>query len=231
VDPGLAGRPPGVELPGLLGGPHRPGQADEGVGVGGLVQDQSPTDRVQQPPLLAFVPEAFGGLGPEDDRDADVAEAFGQVDGLVGAALDGRELIQDQQHVIAHPGLLPRGEMPQVFQDEADGGIGVAAAGDGRDGQHGQVHVLQPPAAVGRAGQGAEEGRVAAPDPGQDGRVGGQLLQIRLAGWMAAPELLELLVVQAAQEVAAVAGWPGGWGAGELEGQGGHAPVVDAAPF
>jgi hypothetical protein len=53
------------------------------------VQHQPATDGVQQPPLLAFVPKAFGRLGAEDDRDADVAEAFGQVDGLVGAALDG----------------------------------------------------------------------------------------------------------------------------------------------
>ena len=64
------------------------------------MQDQPAADGVQQPPLLALIPEAFGGLGAEDDRDADVAEAFGEVDGLVGAALDGRELIQDQQHVI-----------------------------------------------------------------------------------------------------------------------------------
>jgi hypothetical protein len=89
VDPGLAGRPPGIQLPGLLGGPHRPGQADQEIGVGQLMQDQPPADGVQQPPLLALIPKALGGLGAEDDRDADVAQAFGQVDGLVGAALDG----------------------------------------------------------------------------------------------------------------------------------------------
>jgi hypothetical protein len=106
-------------------------------------------------------------LGAEDDRDADVAEPFGEVDGLVGAALDGRELIQDQQHVITCPGLASGGEVPEVFQDEADGGVGVAAAGDGRDSQHREVDVFQAPAAIGGAGEGAEEGRVAAPDPGQ----------------------------------------------------------------
>jgi hypothetical protein len=85
--PALAGRPPGIPLPGLLGHPDRPGQLDQGVGVGGLVQDQPPADGMQQPPLLALIAEAFGRLGAEDDRDADVAEAFGEVDGLVGAAL------------------------------------------------------------------------------------------------------------------------------------------------
>src|SRR4029453_13313924 len=167
------------------------------------------------------------GLGAEDHRDADVAEAFGQVDGLVGAALDGRELIQDQQHVIADSGLSSGGEVSEVFQDQADGGVGVGAAGDGGGGGHGQVDVLQAPAAGGRAFEGAEEGRVAAPDPGQDGRIGGQLLQVRLGGGVAPPELLQLAQVQAAEEVAAVAGWAGGRGAGQLEGQGGQAPVVD----
>jgi hypothetical protein len=38
---------------------------------------------------LALIAQAFGGLGAEDDRDTDVAEPFGEVDGLVGAALDG----------------------------------------------------------------------------------------------------------------------------------------------
>jgi hypothetical protein len=47
--------------------------------------------------------------------------------------------------------------------------------------------------------KGAEESRVAAPHPGQYLRVGGQLLQILLGGWVAAPELLQLLEVQAAQ--------------------------------
>jgi hypothetical protein len=51
---------------------------------------------MQQPPLLPFVPQAFWATGPEHHRDADVAEAFGEVDGLVGAALNGRELVQDQ---------------------------------------------------------------------------------------------------------------------------------------
>jgi hypothetical protein len=115
VDAGLAGWPPGVELPGLLRHPDGAGQLDEPVGVGQLVEDQPAADGVQQPPLLALIPEAFGGLGAEDDRDTDVAEPFGEVDGLVGAALDGRELIQDQQHVIAHPRLAAGGEMPQVF--------------------------------------------------------------------------------------------------------------------
>jgi len=52
---------------------------------------------VQQPPLLPLVPQPFGGLRAEDHGDADVAEAFGEVDGLLGAALDGGELIQHQQ--------------------------------------------------------------------------------------------------------------------------------------
>jgi hypothetical protein len=72
---------------------------------------------MQQSPLLALIAQAFGRLGAEDHRDANVAEAFGEVDGLVGAALDGRELIQDQQHVIACPGLALGGEVPEVFQD------------------------------------------------------------------------------------------------------------------
>ena len=104
VHAGLAGWPPGIQLPGLLGHPDGAGELHQAVGVGGLVQDQPAADGVEQPPLLALVAEAFGGLGAEDDRDADIAEAFGEVDGLVGAALDGRELIQDQQHVIARPG-------------------------------------------------------------------------------------------------------------------------------
>jgi hypothetical protein len=182
------------------------------------VQDQSAADGVQQPPLLALIAQAFGGLGPEDDRDADVAEPFGKVDGLVGATLDSRELIQDQQHIIPDASLPSSGEMAQVLQDQADGGIRVSAAGNGRDGQHGQVDVLQAPAAVGGAGQGAEEGRVAAPHPGQHLGVGGQLLQIRLGGRVTPPELLKLADIQPAQEVGAVAGWAGGWGAGQLEG-------------
>jgi hypothetical protein len=172
------------------------------------VEDQAAADGVEQPPLLALIAQAFGGLSAKDDWDADVAEAFGEVDGLVGAALDGRELIQDQQHVVAHPGLPLGGEVAEVFQDEADSGVGVGAAGDGGDGEHGQVDVLQAPAAIGLASQGAEEGRVAAPHPGQHGGVGGQLLQIRLGGGVAAPELLELFEVEAAQEVGAVAGRP-----------------------
>jgi hypothetical protein len=115
VDPGLAGRSPGVELPGLLGHPDGAGQLDEPARVGGLMQDQPTPDRMQQPPLLALIPKAFRGLGAEDDRDADVAEPFGEVDGLVGAALQRRELIQDQQHVIAHPGLAAGGEVAQVL--------------------------------------------------------------------------------------------------------------------
>jgi hypothetical protein len=47
VDAGLAGWPPGIQLPGLLGRPDGAGEADEGVGVGGLVQDQSPAEGVQ----------------------------------------------------------------------------------------------------------------------------------------------------------------------------------------
>jgi hypothetical protein len=89
MDPGLAGGAPWVELPGLLGHPDGAGQLDKPVRVGQLVQDQPAADGVQQPPLLALIPKAFGGLGAEDDRDGDVAEPFGEVDGLVGAALDG----------------------------------------------------------------------------------------------------------------------------------------------
>jgi hypothetical protein len=58
-------------------------------------------------------PRPSGGLGAEHHWDADVAEAFGQVDGLVGAALDGRELIQDQQHVIAHSAFLRVAKCPR----------------------------------------------------------------------------------------------------------------------
>jgi hypothetical protein len=101
------------------------------------VQHQPATDGVQQPPLLPLVAEPFGRLRPEDDRDADVAEAFGQVDGLVGAALDGGELVQHQQHVIADPRLSAGGEVPEVLQHQPHRGVGVAAAGDGGDGEHG----------------------------------------------------------------------------------------------
>jgi hypothetical protein len=94
VQAGLPGWPPRVQLPGLLRRPNGARELHQGVGVGGLVQDQPPTNCVEESPLLAFVAEAFGRLGAEDDRDADVAEALGQVDGLLGAALDGRELVQ-----------------------------------------------------------------------------------------------------------------------------------------
>jgi hypothetical protein len=110
-----------------------PASCTSALGVGGLVQHQPPTDGVQQPPLLAFVAQPFGGLGAEDDRDADVAEALGQVDGLLGAALHGRELVQDQQHVIANTGLAAGGEVAHILQDQADGGVGVGAAGDRRN--------------------------------------------------------------------------------------------------
>jgi len=159
---------------------------------------------------LALVAEAFGGLGAEDHWDADVAEAFGEVDGLVGAALDGGELVQDQQHVIAHSGLAAGGEVPEVFQDQADGGVGVLAAGDGGDGEHGQVDVLEPPKAVGLASQGAEEGRVAATDPGQHLGVGGELLQVLPGRLIVAPEGLQFFEVEAAQEVVAGSGWAAG---------------------
>jgi hypothetical protein len=89
VDAGLAGWTPGIQLPGLLGYPDGAGQLDKPVRGGQLMEDQAAADGVQQPPLLALIPKAFGGLGAEDDRDADVAQAFGEVDGLVGAALDG----------------------------------------------------------------------------------------------------------------------------------------------
>jgi hypothetical protein len=118
VHPGLPGRAPGVQLPGLLGCAYRPGELHEGVGVGGLVQRQATSDRVEQSPLLALIPEAFGGLGAEHHRDADVAEPFGEVDGLVGA-LDGGELVEDHQHVVADPGLAAGGEVAEVFQDQA----------------------------------------------------------------------------------------------------------------
>jgi hypothetical protein len=122
VHPGLPCWPPGVQLPGLLGHPNRAGELHERVGVGGLVQHQPSTDAVQQPPLLPRVAKPLRGLRPEHDRDADVAEAFGQVNGLLGAALDGRELIQHQQHVITDAGLAAGGEVAEVFQDQADGG-------------------------------------------------------------------------------------------------------------
>jgi hypothetical protein len=156
VHAGLAGWAPGVQLPGLLGHPDGAGQLDEPVGVGELMQHQPATDGVQQPPLLPLIAKPLRGLGAEHHRDADVAEAFGQVDGLLGAALDGRELVQHQQHVIADPRLAVGGEVAEVLQHQPHGGVGVLPGGDGRDGQHGQVDVLQAPAAVGLAGQGAE---------------------------------------------------------------------------
>jgi len=39
VDAGLPGRPPGVQLPGLLRHPHRARELHERVGVGALMQD------------------------------------------------------------------------------------------------------------------------------------------------------------------------------------------------
>jgi hypothetical protein len=162
------------------------------------MEDQATADGVQQPPLLPLVAEPFGRLGADHDRDAHVAEAFGEVDGVLGAALDGGEFVQDQQHVVAHPGLAFGGEVAQVLQDEADGGVGVGAAGDRRNGEDRQVDVLQAPAAVGLAGQGAEEGGVAAAHPGQHLGVGGELLQVGLGGLVAAPEGLQFAEVQAA---------------------------------
>jgi hypothetical protein len=143
--------------------------------------------------------------------------------------LDGRELVQHQQHVVAGAGLAAGGEVAEVFKDQADGGVGVGAAGDGGDGEDGQIDVLQAPGAVGVAVEGAEEGGVAAAQPRHDGGVAGELLQVGLGGGIAPPELLQLAEVQAAQEVAAAAGWAGSWGAGQLDRQGPHPPVVEAA--
>jgi hypothetical protein len=41
--------------------------------------------------------------------DADVADAFGQVDGRVHTRGEGRELVQDQQGVLAHSWLATEG--------------------------------------------------------------------------------------------------------------------------
>jgi hypothetical protein len=46
---------------------------------------------------LAVVAEAFDALGGDDDLDADVADALGQVDRAVDAGGEGGELVQDQQ--------------------------------------------------------------------------------------------------------------------------------------
>jgi len=162
------------------------------------MQDQPATNRVEEPPLLAFVAEAFGGLGAEDDGDADVAEAFGEVDGLLGAALHGGEFIEDHQHVIAHTGLAFGGEVAEILQHQADGRVGVGAAGDRRNREDGQVDVLQAPAAIGLAGERAEERGVAATQPGQHLGVGGELLQVLQGGLVATPEVLEFAEVEAA---------------------------------
>ena len=81
------------------------------------MQHQPTADGVQQPPLLPLITKPLRGLGAEDHGDAHVAEAFGQVDGLLGAALHGREFVEDQQRVVADAGLALGGEVAEVLQD------------------------------------------------------------------------------------------------------------------
>jgi hypothetical protein len=96
-----------VQLPVVLQHPHLPGQREQPLGVGALLDHDSAGAAGEQPGGLAVVAQALDALGGDDDLDADVAHALGQVDGAVHARGQGRELVQDEQGVLALAGLPP----------------------------------------------------------------------------------------------------------------------------
>jgi hypothetical protein len=113
------GQPPGaveVQLPVVLQHPHLPGQGQQPLRVGTLVHDHPAGARGQQPGGLVVVTEALDGLGGDDDLDADVADPLGQVDRRVHARGESRELVQDEQGVLALAGLAAGGVVAVVLQ-------------------------------------------------------------------------------------------------------------------
>jgi len=65
------------------------------------VHDDPASAAGQQPGGLAVVAQALDALGGNDDLNADVAHALGQVDGAVHPGGEGAELVQDEQGVLA----------------------------------------------------------------------------------------------------------------------------------
>jgi hypothetical protein len=142
-----------------------------------------PTDSTQTVQLGSGVPAGLLALAGLHDGGHLELVALGD-----GPAQGEQEPLAGQGRHGRRPGLLS--------------GLGGLLAG------FRQVHVFQGPAAIRAAGQGSEEGRVVARTPAS---TVGSALQVGLGGGVAAPELLELLEVQAAQEVLAGAGWARGW--------------------
>ena len=151
VDPGPVphaglGEPPGavvVQLPVVLQGADHPGQGQQPLGVGALVDHDPAGTGGQQPGGLAVVAEAFDALGGDHDLDADVADPLGQVDGASRRPeARARELVQDQQGVLALAGLAAGGVVAVVLQHHPHGRIRLALGQQGGDGEDGQVDVL-----------------------------------------------------------------------------------------
>ena len=77
----------------MLQGADHPGQGEQPLGVGTLVDHDPAGTGGQQPGGLPVVAEAFDRLGGDDDLDADVADPLGQVDGAVHTRGQGGELV------------------------------------------------------------------------------------------------------------------------------------------
>jgi hypothetical protein len=108
---------------------------------------------------LAVVAQALDALGG-DDLDADVADPLSQVDGRVHPGGQGRELVQDEQGVLALSGLAAGGVVAVVLQHHPHRRIGPGLGQQGGHGEDGQVDVLVGPrSSVEGAGQGGEESR------------------------------------------------------------------------
>ena len=105
---------PGVDLDRVGHAPHGARPGDEGLGVGGGVQDER----------AAGVEDAVGtgtqpGVALRGDHDGrpEGAEALEEVGG-VGGGLQGGELVDDEQHRLVW-GLAGRGVVGEVLQEEA----------------------------------------------------------------------------------------------------------------
>jgi hypothetical protein len=112
---------------------------------------------------------------------------------------EGRELVQDQQGVLALAGFAAGGVVAVVLQHHPHGRIRLGLGQQGGDGGDGQLHVLiAPRPAVEGAGQGGEE--VGVPQAGAGEVLGDGLDVLELEG-PPIPEGGQLVDVQAAEQL------------------------------
>jgi len=97
----------------------------------------------QQAGAFVLVAERDRGLRGQHHAGSGTPAALQQVDRLAAAALDGGELVDDDQGGGAWGLAVGRhGEVPHVAQEDPEAGVGVQAGDHAWHGDHGQVAVL-----------------------------------------------------------------------------------------